>query len=67
MKYNTAPMFGWTTSSQNNLPAQYRARAQEARDGAEAVADEATRQRLLSEAETWDRMAAYEEKMGLTR
>ena len=52
------------TSMQNNLPAQYRVRAEEARTKAEAAQDEKTRQRLLNDADMWERMAAYEEQHG---
>jgi hypothetical protein len=37
-------------------------RAQEARDRASATTDEEVRKTLLQDAETWERMAAYEEK-----
>ena len=50
------------TSVKTNLPAQYRARAKEARDQAAIVADEEKHKRLLSDAELWERMAEYEEK-----
>jgi hypothetical protein len=50
------------TSVKTDLSAQYRARAQEARDQAATVQDDETRKRLLQDAETWERMAAYEEK-----
>ena len=55
------------TSVKTNLPAQYRARAREARDQAASVQDEETRKRLLQDAETWERMAAYEERNNPTR
>jgi hypothetical protein len=55
-------MSGFMTSVKTDLPAQYRARAQEARDRAATVQDEETQKRLLQDAETWERMAAYEEK-----
>jgi len=50
------------TSVQNNLPSQYRARAQEARDRAAAAQDEDQRKLLLHDADLWERMAEYEEK-----
>jgi len=46
----------------HNRPKQYRQRAEEARTQAEAATDEARRRELLQIAETWDRMADYEEK-----
>ena len=49
------------TSLRNTLPAQYRERAREAREKAEAATDEATRSKLLNDAELWERMAEYEE------
>ena len=55
------------TSVQNSLPAQYRARAEEARAKAEAATDEALRNSLLSDAEMYERMAAYEEQRNPTR
>jgi hypothetical protein len=55
-------MSDFMTSVKTNLPTQYRARAQAAREQAASVQDEETRKRLLQEAETWERMAAYEEK-----
>jgi hypothetical protein len=55
-------MSGFVTSVKTDLSAQYRARAQEARDQAATVQDDETRKRLLQDAETWERMAAYEEK-----
>jgi hypothetical protein len=45
-----------------NKSAQYRARAAEARAKAESTAEEAARDMLLQEADTWERMAAYEDK-----
>jgi hypothetical protein len=41
---------------------QYRAKAQHVRQQAELEADESRRNRLLNDAELWDRMAAYEEQ-----
>ena len=55
------------TSVKTNLPAQYRARAQEARDQADATSDEEKRQRLVRDAELWERMAEYEEKNNPSR
>ena len=52
------------TSIQNNLPLQYRARARAAREQAAAATTEEERQRLLHDAEQWERMADYEEKYG---
>lgn len=46
----------------HNRPRQYRQRAEEARVRAEAATDEGVRQSLLQIAETWERMADYEEK-----
>lgn len=50
------------SSVRNNLPAQYRARAKEARDQAALAPDEEKRKRLLHDAELWERMADYEEQ-----
>jgi hypothetical protein len=50
------------SSLKTNIPAQLRARAEEARQKAEAEADGAIRQRLLLDADLWQRMADYEEK-----
>lgn len=50
------------TSIQTNLPLQYRARAKAAREQATTAATEEQRQRLLHDAEQWERMADYEEK-----
>ena len=55
------------TSVKTNLPAQYRARAQAARYQAASVQYEEKRKRLLQEAETWERMAAFEEKNNPSR
>jgi hypothetical protein len=60
-------MLNTMTSIQNPLPAQYRARAQEARDKAEMAAEQAARHRLLRDAEMYERMAEYEEKTNPTR
>jgi hypothetical protein len=50
------------TSVHNRRPAQYRARATEAREKAAAATNEETRQLLLHDAELWEKMAEYEEK-----
>jgi hypothetical protein len=50
------------TSVVTDLARQYRARAEEARVRAEAAESEQTRKSLLQIAETWERMAQYEEK-----
>ena len=55
-------MTGPTTSLRNVLPVQYRARAKEAREQATMTDDPAKQQRLLADAEMWERMADYEEK-----
>ena len=44
-----------------NLAQQYRARAEEARTRANEATDDAVRKRLLESAETWERMARWEE------
>jgi len=49
------------------LPAQYRARAEEARKKAEGATDEAIRKSLVSDAEMYERMAPYEEKIDSRR
>jgi hypothetical protein len=49
------------------LPAQYRARAQEARDKAELANDDKARRHRLNDAEMYERMAAYEERNNPTR
>ena len=49
-------------STTGNRPAQYRQRAQLAREKAESAPDEAARQSLLRDAALWERMAEYEEK-----
>jgi len=50
------------TSATRDLPRQYRIRAQEARDKALSAGNDVERQRLLQEADIWERMAAYEEQ-----
>ena len=45
-----------------DLGRQYRARAEEARVRSESATDEAQRKSLLQIAETWERMATYEEQ-----
>jgi len=50
------------TSIKSNLPAQYRARAEQARQQAALATDEATRKTRLNDAALWERMAEYEEK-----
>lgn len=45
-----------------NQSAAYRVRAAEAREKAKIATDERARETLLQEADTWDRMAAYEDK-----
>ena len=49
------------TSIRTDIPAQYRARAQEARAKAAAIEDGEARQQLLHDAEVWERMADFEE------
>jgi len=50
------------TSLKTDRPAEYRARAKQARDQAEAtINDEAARAKLIRDAEQWERMAAFEE------
>ena len=46
----------------HNRPSQYRQRAEEARVRAEAATDDVQRKSLFQVAETWERMADYEEK-----
>ena len=46
----------------HNRPREYRQRAEEARTKADGVTDPARRQDLLQIADTWERMAEYEEK-----
>ena len=48
-------------SMQHTLAAQYRARAQAAREQAAVAPDRETQKRLLNDAELWERMAKYEE------
>ena len=50
------------TSVKTNVPAQLRARAEEARQKAAAEPSEPARKALLNDAELWERMADYEEK-----
>jgi hypothetical protein len=45
-----------------NRASEYRERAAEARMKAESLADVRARATMLQSADTWDRMAAYEEK-----
>jgi len=45
----------------HDLPAEYRARAQAARDKAERLTDQAAKVVLLNDATLWERMAAHEE------
>ncbi len=44
-----------------NRSAEYRRRAEEARTRAETVADKGAREGLLQMAETWERMARWED------
>jgi hypothetical protein len=46
----------------HNRPQHYRQRAEEARVRAEAAPDEFQRKSLLQIADTWERMAKWEEK-----
>ncbi len=41
---------------------EYRRRAEDARAKAEAMTNEVARKKMLDDAATWDRMAAYEER-----
>jgi hypothetical protein len=50
------------TSIKSNRTAQYRARAEQARQQAGFATDEATRKALLNDATLWERMAEYEKK-----
>jgi hypothetical protein len=50
------------TSVIRNIAREYRDRAEEARARAELAADEPSRKSLLQIAETWERMAGYEER-----
>jgi hypothetical protein len=45
-----------------NRSAEYRKRADKAREKADATKDAETRKSLLLTADTWDRMAEYEDK-----
>ena len=45
-----------------NRAAEYRIRAAETRARAEAAEDATTRERLLRDAETWERMAKWEDE-----
>jgi hypothetical protein len=49
-------------SVKSNRPAQYRARAEQARQQAALATNEAARKVLLNDASLWERMAEYEEK-----
>lgn len=49
-------------STIHNRPKQYRQRAEEARTKADTVDDPNLRSELYQIAETWERMADYEEK-----
>ena len=46
----------------HNQSAAYRRRAEEARENAGGATDEEARKRFLQEAETWLRMATYEDE-----
>ena len=50
------------TSVIDDLARRYRLRAAEVRARADAVADGKMRKKFLSDADTWERMAAYEER-----
>jgi hypothetical protein len=50
------------TSVITDLPRQYRARAEEARVRAETATSDEMRKSLLQIADTWERMAQYEER-----
>ncbi|HZV92884.1 MAG TPA: hypothetical protein VFF72_06670 [Caldimonas sp.] len=50
------------TAIKTNVPAQQRARAEEARRKAENEANKTTQKALLNDAALWERMADYEEK-----
>jgi hypothetical protein len=50
-------------STVGNRPAQYRARAQQSRKKAATAPTESARKALLQDAELWERMADYEEKI----
>ncbi len=45
-----------------NQSAEYRSRAEKARNQAEQTTDEEARKRLLQDADAWERMAEYEDK-----
>ena len=45
-----------------NRSVEYRKRADECRAEADATTDEQSRKALLQDAETWERMEAYEDK-----
>jgi hypothetical protein len=47
-------------STVGNRPAQYRYRAEQARENAASATSEDERRRFLREAELWERMATYE-------
>ena len=49
-------------STHGSRPAQYRAKAREAREKAAAEPDEVIRKRWLNDADLWDRMADYEQE-----
>jgi len=50
------------TSLKTDTPAQYRARAEEARQKAAGEPDKSIREGLLRDADLWERMAEYDEK-----
>ncbi len=50
------------TSMKTNVPAQLRARAEEARRKAATETEESLQKILLNDAALWERMAAYEER-----
>jgi len=50
------------TSLIQDAASDYRHRAKEARAKATAATDEATRKSLLQDADTWERMARYEDQ-----
>ena len=50
------------TSIIQDVAMDYRRRAEEARMRADAAVDEANRRKLLAVADTWERMARYEEQ-----
>ena len=51
------------TPAETHTSAQFRARAKEARQKAAAETRESVRKVLLNDAELWERMAAYEERL----